>query len=300
MKEYKASPEDMGYSSEEEMKKFKVLVGMPCYGGNLTTEACQGLIRIGQRSVDIDVFAEFYFVTNESLVCRARNLIVAHFLSSIKDYTHLMFIDADTKFNGDDVFKMLHYNKDWVAGAVAVKTLPIRHVIDIELKDNIANITEDKKLVELSNMGGAFNLIKRRVFEQMIEAYPELHSDRRDVESEFFASMVPSDEKTGRSGMKEYQKKILNNFYALYDTGLSEPLGLLSEKDRKNAIEQGRTPNAYLSEDFTFAKRWKKIGGKIWLDPRIPLGHIGRYTYEGNAMENFPKEFWLPSDYIVD
>jgi len=195
---------------------------------------------------------------------------------------------------------MLHYNKDWLAGAVPVKTLPIRHVIDIELEDDIANITRDKKLVELSNMGGAFNLIKRRVFEQMIEAYPELHSDRRDVESEFFASMVPSTETGGVNGMKEYRKKILNNFYALYDTGLSEPLGLLSEKDRQKAIEQGRTPNAYLSEDFTFAKRWKKIGGKIWLDPRISLGHIGRYTYEGNVLKNFPKEFWRPEDFLVD
>ena len=100
--------------------------------------------------------------------------------------------------------------------------------------------------------------------------------------------------------MKEYRKKILNNFYALYDTGLSEPLGLLSEKDRQKAIEQGRTPNAYLSEDFTFAKRWKKIGGKIWLDPRISLGHIGRYTYEGNVLKNFPKEFWRPEDFLVD
>jgi len=300
MKKYKASPEEMDYVDNEEMRDFKVLVGMPCYGGNLTTEACQGLIRVGQRSVDLDIPVDFYFVTSESLVCRARNLTVAHFLSSVKDYTHLMFIDSDTKFDGDDIFKMLHYNKDWLAGAVPVKTLPIRHVIDIELEDDIANITRDKKLVELSNMGGAFNLIKRRVFEQMIEAYPELHSDRRDVESEFFASMVPSTETGGVNGMKEYRKKILNNFYALYDTGLSEPLGLLSEKDRQKAIEQGRTPNAYLSEDFTFAKRWKKIGGKIWLDTRISLGHIGRYTYEGNVLNNFPKEFWRPEDFLVD
>lgn len=37
----------------------------------------------------------------------------------------------------------------------------------------------------------------------------------------------------------------------------------------------------YYGEDIVFCKRWTNIGGRIWMDPRIHLDHIGlkRYNY---------------------
>jgi len=35
----------------------------------------------------------------------------------------------------------------------------------------------------------------------------------------------------------------------------------------------------YLSEDYAMCYDWRKIGGKIILDPTIKLGHIGNYRY---------------------
>jgi len=35
----------------------------------------------------------------------------------------------------------------------------------------------------------------------------------------------------------------------------------------------------YLSEDYSFCERAARLGYKIWLDPRIILGHIGSYVY---------------------
>ena len=35
----------------------------------------------------------------------------------------------------------------------------------------------------------------------------------------------------------------------------------------------------YLSEDYSFCQRARELGYKIWLDPRIVLGHIGSYIY---------------------
>jgi hypothetical protein len=40
--------------------------------------------------------------------------------------------------------------------------------------------------------------------------------------------------------------------------------------------------NRYLSEDYTFCRRWQQIGGKIWIDPKTKLTHIGSYTFNGN------------------
>jgi hypothetical protein len=38
----------------------------------------------------------------------------------------------------------------------------------------------------------------------------------------------------------------------------------------------------YLSEDYTFCRRWQEMGGDVWLDPRTALNHIGHYTFRGN------------------
>lgn len=34
-------------------------------------------------------------------------------------------------------------------------------------------------------------------------------------------------------------------------------------------------------EDFAFCKRWRDLGGKVWLDPEIEMGHIGNKTFTG-------------------
>jgi hypothetical protein len=38
---------------------------------------------------------------------------------------------------------------------------------------------------------------------------------------------------------------------------------------------------AYLSEDYAFCHRWRQIGGKVWLDTRSRLRHIGPYEFCG-------------------
>lgn len=37
-----------------------------------------------------------------------------------------------------------------------------------------------------------------------------------------------------------------------------------------------------LSEDYAFCQRWRDIGGKVWIDPDISMGHIGNKTFEGH------------------
>jgi hypothetical protein len=37
-----------------------------------------------------------------------------------------------------------------------------------------------------------------------------------------------------------------------------------------------------LSEDFSFCQRWMDIGGKVWADFNIEMGHIGYKTFKGH------------------
>lgn len=47
----------------------------------------------------------------------------------------------------------------------------------------------------------------------------------------------------------------------------------------------------YLSEDWTFCRRWKALGGDIWAHGKVLLNHIGHYEFNGDLdkMPNFPK-----------
>jgi hypothetical protein len=38
----------------------------------------------------------------------------------------------------------------------------------------------------------------------------------------------------------------------------------------------------YLSEDWTFCRRWQALGGDIWGDSRVLLNHIGHYEFKGD------------------
>lgn len=47
--------------------------------------------------------------------------------------------------------------------------------------------------------------------------------------------------------------------------------------------------NIRRSEDLSFCRKWRTIGGEIWLDPNITFSHIGHRTWTGNIGE------WLRS-----
>lgn len=47
-----------------------------------------------------------------------------------------------------------------------------------------------------------------------------------------------------------------------------------------------------LSEDFSFCRRWRAIGGKIWINPYAALTHAGRKEYTGRVSDIF--EFNAP------
>jgi hypothetical protein len=92
--------------------------------------------------------------------------------------------------------------------------------------------------------GTGFMLIRRSCFERMIIAYPETKFD--------VAHVYP------------IPKERSQNQYALFDC----------------IIEPGT--NIYLSEDFTFCRRWRQMGGKIWLDPKSRLSHHGTFRFQGS------------------
>ena len=260
----------------DDVRKNKFFVATPCYGGQLNEPYFRSVIKLMTFFNHHQIPLAFGTIANESLVTRARNVLLAYFLNS--DYTHLLFIDADIEFQTEDVLKLYAHDKDVVVGAY-----PKKGVAWDKIKSNLADSSNKDKvftdreiaamgsdyainfkfvnkelkqiavengLIKLHDAGTGFMMIRRDAILKMIKAYPEFKYN--------------NDVNISDPNMKDH-------FYAMFDT-------MIDPVDRR-----------YLSEDYTFCRRWQEIGGDIWLDPSISLNHYGHFCFQGNpsAIINF-------------
>jgi len=160
------------------------------------------------------------------------------------DCSHLMFIDADIEFQADDLLRMMAYDKPIMAAAYPKKALPIQYAINFKfINQEKKQIRIENGAVEVLDASTGFFLVKRDVIEKMMQEYPELHY-RND---------------------SNIDEKFNKYCYSFFDT-IHDP-----------------EDNRYLSEDYTFCRRWQKLGGEIWLDPNTKLNHVGTYSFEGDV-----------------
>jgi glycosyltransferase involved in cell wall biosynthesis len=199
-----------------------------------------------------------YPITFDSLINRARNAAVAHFLSE-SDATHLLFIDADIEFQPEDVIRLILANKPVVGGAYPQKWLDTEKMAKVfqrpERPHNPLEIctklsvhlapTEvtSKPLVEASYITTGFLLIQRTVFEQLMEKYPE-RQFLNDVD--------------GYGGANPAM------FYDFFTIAIHPETKRLE------------------SEDYGFSRLWTSIGGQIHVVTDISLKHHGWFGYPGN------------------
>ena len=130
----------------------------------------------------------FSFMFNESLIQRARNALTLAFLKT--NATHMMFIDADIRFNPMDIFPMIEADRDILCGIypkkeinwLTVRNAMANNVPQDQLKHHtgafVVNLVDYKpeitvpinQPVEIWNGGTGFMLIKRSVFETDLSA----------------------------------------------------------------------------------------------------------------------------------
>src|SRR5665213_692000 len=105
-----------------DFSSFHLSICTPCYGGQLTEPYASSLLAAQLLFQEVKLKYSIRFVSNESLVTRARNVLVASFLENSKA-THLMFIDADIRFDPKSILKMLQADEDIIAGAYPKKSI---------------------------------------------------------------------------------------------------------------------------------------------------------------------------------
>lgn len=236
---------------------IKLAVATPMYGGQ-----CHGSyahsVGVLERAVRLagGIFGTFS-LGNESLIPRARNLLVSTFLNRT-DADSLLFCDADQDFRAEDVMAMIEADKPVIAGPVPMKVIDWKSIGEaarrgvpdelLHIYGGLFNVehfatTEEARSIHapfrVKRIGCAFILIQRHVFHNLADVLPSYEHDLPD-------NTVPPGTK-------------ITEFF---------PVG----------IDEGRL----MSEDYGFLNAWRGMGGEVWLAPWAQVTHWGTYPFTGS------------------
>ena len=247
----------------KEQKQPHIFVATPCYGGMCTGFFTQSLLQTPPILNQAGVNFSFCSMFNESLIQRARNALAHQFLLK-PECTHLMFIDADIRFDANDILAMLKADKDIICGIypkkeinwVTVHQAAAGGVPPDQLKNytgsfvvNFVNGGNQQTVdlyspMEVENGGTGFMLIRRNVLETLQKEVPSYINDVADL--------------SGTQGPER-----IHEFF---------PVFIQKETQR------------LLSEDYAFCQIARKAGFKIYAAPWAKLAHIGTYIFEGRPV----------------
>ena len=235
----------------------------------------QSLLQFQQNCMVNGIMVSFSLLKS-SLVTQGRNLCVNNFMEECQKtkYTHMLFIDSDIEFNFNTIIKLINADKDIVAAPYPLKALDWDKIkkrmenkptmtsdmlskqgytwpIKLEGKDSM-NIVGG--VGEVTHAPTGCMLIKREVFETMINKFPNLKISQPTIVNG-----------------KYTEKEFMYNFFDCYH-----------DPDNKK----------YYGEDFGFCKRWSEIGGKCHILVDDYITHVGEYRYTGRLLDdlNFIKK----------
>ena len=159
----------------DKLRETCVHICMPCYGGMLTESTFMSYIKWANTARQLGLNWTVETMTNESLISRARNTLVAKFLQNPQS-THLMFIDADIGWEPWHLLVLLDRDVDVIGGLYPMKSLPIKWVVN-----GFDGAEEGENgLQEVSKTGTGFMLVKRHVFDKL-QNHPAVKPFNNDI-----------------------------------------------------------------------------------------------------------------------
>lgn len=149
---------------------MRVLVAMPCYGGQLHVAGQRTLLGIKDAAYSSGIDIEFLVVQGESAITRGRSNICATFLAG--DWDVLAMLDADILLEADDFLRLLALDRPVRGAAVALKTLDMSECLSAFVNgEQVTRATMPKEPFEVHYLGGSVLLIERFVLNEMAEHY---------------------------------------------------------------------------------------------------------------------------------
>lgn len=247
--------------AREELQKRKLFVATPVYGGQPFghfATSLQDLMLLMQREGLSCVNRQTF---NESLITRARNYLAYEFMQS--DATHLLFVDADIEFTPDDALTLLvladpSSDKDVVCGAYPKKHITWKKVVSA-VKAGFAD--QDPEILE--------QFVGEFFFTAVDPNAPHDLNDPLEVTE------------TG-TGFMLIQRHVLERFEKAYPDRWYHTDDFNTRRRYTSFFDAETVQHRLLSEDFNFCRLVREMGMKVWIAPKVNLGHLGFYKFIGN------------------
>ena len=243
-----------------------LVIGTPCFGRQVTDVYVSSLLKLQMACQQRNIRLQLRLLGGDALITRVRQNILAYFLSE-ESSTHLIFIDADIGFEPEQVFRLMDFNADMTAAVYPIKRIDWEKVTAlVEAKstrlesaalsymiqfENEQNVEVRDGFAKVRFAGTGFLMIRRQALLSMIQRYPELR---------YSHDHKPDDRLSGTDWR-----------YALFNCMIDDATGV------------------YLSEDFSFCRRWTDMGGEIWADLQSKLTHVGALSFRGDLGTQFSR-----------
>jgi hypothetical protein len=241
-----------------------LVIATPCYGDQMLRGYVVSLLNSRQQLQQRGGRLQLLSFGNESLITRARNNMVAQFMSS--DCDTLMFIDADITWDPAALMALLDspyevcgipyptksYDWDKITRLINDPQpldvpMTTQRLHNISRRFTINYLPDDGQPLppgwrKVESLGTGFLMIRRSALVKMLDCYRSSLGYVNDI-AYYQANCKP-----------EY-------CVAIFDT-LIDPVS-----------------RRYLSEDYAFCKRWRDIGGEVFACMNHRLIHTGSASF---------------------
>lgn len=230
----------------------ELCVATPMYGGLCTGAFLLSTLELANVLREADIAFRPLVLLGDSLITRARNRLASMFLET--SATHLLFVDADICFDPECVPWMMSQGCDVLCGIppgggfnweairkAAIAGAPASELAAAGHDPCVPGAGVDQELVEVSEAGTGFMMIRREVIETLARSAATYSAAR------YYGDLGSSSARDVRDA-------------DLFPAGITD---------------SGR----YVSEDFGFCLLARNAGFRIFAAPRLKFGHWKSFLF---------------------
>lgn len=271
-------------------RDMNVMIATPMDSG-VSAHFVVSLLKLFLYFREVGIKANWMMIPNDSLITRARNTLTAMFLAN-PEFTHMFWIDSDLTFEPSMVETILLKNYEVSGAAYPLKT----H--DFEMMAKASSVTNGN-LTNQDLEKYASKFVINTITEEMVEKAKNCDDPRdvfdpnKTVIQEGFTKVAELG--TGflcvrRSAYIKMCKMYNNDWYSTDMPSLKD----LDQKLQKLGIHVFYTfydtmiwgdTRRYLSEDYAFCQKYRKMGGDVHCLVDATFKHAGPHEFGGNYLQ---------------
>lgn len=223
------------------MDGINLFVATPAYNCQLHIDYFNSMMALKTGAIKKGINVDFGLLGNQSLVPKARNTLISNFYYN-KQYTHIVFIDADMGIPNFCIPRLLSRNVDVIGVPVPLKGYnedgsPVLNI------GKLFNI--DNGLAETTHIGNAILMLSRKAVDCLIASSEEYSVDPSYTRGDSIPKI----------------------HYDVFKIGVY------------NGANIGIDKNIYLPEDYYVCSKLQDLGYNIYVDLTIPVKHNGIHGF---------------------